>query len=54
MDDAAVEHAVAAVISETEAATLKDMGRVMALLKKRFPGQMDFARAGALVKARLT
>lgn len=54
MDEAAVEQAVAAVISETGAATLKDMGRVMALLKERFPGQMDFARAGALVKARLT
>jgi len=54
MDEAAVEQAVAVVISETGAATLKDMGRVMALLKERFPGQMDFARAGALVKARLT
>ena len=54
MDEAAVEQAVAAVISETGAATLKDMGRVMALLKERFPGQMDFARAGALMKARLT
>lgn len=54
MDEAAVEQAVAAVIAETGAATLKDMGRVMALLKERFPGQMDFARAGALVKARLT
>ena len=54
MDEAAVEQAVAAVIAETGAATLKDMGRVMALLKERFPGQMDFARAGALVKAQLT
>ena len=54
MDEAAVEQAVAAVIAETGAATLKDMGRVMALLKERFPGQMDFARAGALMKARLT
>ena len=54
MDEAAIEHAVMAVISETGAATLKDMGRVMALLKERFPGQMDFARAGALVKARLS
>ena len=33
LDEAAVEHAVAAVIEETGAATLKDLGRVMALLK---------------------
>ena len=54
MDAQAVEDAVTAVIAETQASTLKDMGRVMALLKERFPGQMDFARAGALVKARLS
>ncbi len=54
MDEAAMAGAVAAVIAETNAATLKDMGRVMALLKERFPGQMDFARAGALVKAQLS
>jgi hypothetical protein len=50
----AVEGVVSAVIEETGAATLKDMGRVMAALKERYPGQMDFARAGALVKARLS
>ena len=54
MDEAAVAQAVAAVIAETNAATLKDMGRVMALLKERFPGQMDFARAGVLVKGQLS
>ena len=54
MDEAAVEQAVAAAIAEVNATTLKEMGRVMALLKERFPGQMDFARAGALVKARLS
>ena len=54
MDPRAVEGAVTAIIAETEASTLKDMGRVMALLKERFPGQMDFAKAGALVKARLS
>lgn len=50
----AVEDAVSAVIKETGAATLKDMGRVMGTLKERYPGQMDFAQAGALVKARLS
>jgi uncharacterized protein YqeY len=50
----AIEGAVAAVIEETGAATLKDMGRVIAVLKERYPGQMDFAKAGGLVKARLS
>lgn len=50
----AVEQAVAAVIHESGAASLKDMGRVMATLKARYPGQMDFAQAGAMVKARLS
>lgn len=54
MNAQAVEDAVAGVIAETGAATLKDMGRVMALLKERYPGRMDFAQAGSLVKARLS
>lgn len=54
MADGAVEDAVAAAIAELEAKSLKDMGRVMNLLKERYPSQMDFARAGALVKQRLT
>jgi uncharacterized protein YqeY len=46
---AAVEAAIAAV----GAATVRDMGRVMAELKARFTGQMDFGTVGPLVKARL-
>jgi len=46
--------AVDAVIGELEARTIKDMGRVMADLKSRFAGRMDFGKASALVKARLT
>lgn len=49
----ATEAAVAAEIDALQAKTLKDMGRVMAALKERYPGQMDFARASALVKQRL-
>jgi len=45
--------AVEAVIAETGAASIKDMGRVMGELKKRHAGQMDFARAGAIVKEKL-
>ena len=42
--------AVAAAIAETGAASMKDMGKVMAALKERFAGQMDFAKAGSAVK----
>ena len=54
LDEAGTAQAVDAVLAESEAKTLKDMGRVMALLKVRFAGQMDFAKAGALVKQRLS
>ena len=45
--------AIEKVIAETGAASLKDMGKVMGALKERFAGQMDFAKAGALVKEAL-
>ena len=48
-----VEAAIAAAIVETAAASVKDMGRVMAVLKGRFTGQMDFGSVGALIKTRL-
>lgn len=47
--DAAVDKAIAA----TRAEGLRDMGRVMAELKSRYTGQMDFGKVGPLVKARL-
>jgi len=53
MDEDAVKKAVADAIAETGAAGLRDMGRVMAALKERYTGQMDFGKAGALVKAAL-
>ena len=40
-------------IAETGAGGLKDMGRVMGILKKRFAGRMDFAKASAIVRQRL-
>jgi uncharacterized protein YqeY len=46
--------AIEQVVKETGAASQKDMGKVMALLKERFAGQMDFAAASAAVKNRLT
>jgi len=45
--------AVADVIAELSSESLKDMGRTMAELKKRYAGRMDFAKASALVKQHL-
>jgi uncharacterized protein YqeY len=45
--------AVAAIVAETGAASLKDMGRVMAALKERHAGALDMAKASGLVKAAL-
>jgi uncharacterized protein YqeY len=53
MDDTALNRAVDDAIAETGAATVKDMGRVMAALKARHAATLDMARAGAAVKARL-
>src|SRR4029079_10875876 len=47
------EDAVAAAIAETGAAGVKDMGKVMAALKSRYAGQLGFAKAGTIVKAKL-
>ena len=54
MDEADMGAAVSAVIAEVGARSIKDMGRVMAALKQRHAGQMDFSKAGALVKQRLS
>ena len=53
LDETEVEAAVGAAIAAIGASSLKDMGRVMAALKERHAGQMDFAKASALVKQRL-
>ncbi|MBI1219240.1 MAG: GatB/YqeY domain-containing protein [Rhodobacteraceae bacterium] len=50
---AEVEAAVAAAIAATGAASIKDMGKVMAELKAHHTGQMDFGAVGPMVKARL-
>jgi uncharacterized protein len=53
MDDASVTAAIAAAIAETGAASPKDMGKVMGILKAKHAGQMDFQKASAAVKAKL-
>jgi uncharacterized protein len=50
MDDAGIKAAIAGVIKETGAASVKDMGKVMASMKEKYAGQMDFAKASAMVK----
>ena len=53
MGEAEVAAAVDAAIAETGAASIKDMGKVVAALKAKYAGQMDFAKASAAVKAKL-
>ncbi len=47
------EKAVDAAISEVGASSIRDMGKVMGILKDRYAGQMDFGRVGPVVKDRL-
>ncbi len=53
MDEEQLSRAVTEAVDELGAASLKDMGRTMALLRERYAGRMDFAQASVLVKARL-
>lgn len=50
MGEAEMRSAVAAVVKETGAVGLKDMGKVMAALKSKHAGQMDFGKANTIVK----
>ena len=53
MDDAATADAVAAAIAESGAASVKDMGKVMAVLKSRHGATLDMAKVGPTVRAKL-
>ena len=53
MDEAAVEAAVKDAVASSGAKSIKDMGGVMAALKTKYAGQMDFAKASAVVKKTL-
>jgi uncharacterized protein YqeY len=53
LGDGEVEAAARAVIAELGAASMKDMGKVIAALKERHAGQMDFAKASGVVKGLL-
>ena len=53
MSDADMAAAIDAAIKDTGAAGMKDMGKVIGLLRGKYAGQMDMARASAMVKAQL-
>ena len=54
LDAAATANAVREAIARTGAASMKDMGKVIAALKASYTGRMDFAKASAAVKAALS
>lgn len=45
---------VSELIAETGAESLRDMGKIMGILKTRYRGQIDMGKAGALIKSQLT
>ena len=53
LDDAEVEKAIADAVEATQAESLRDMGKVMAWLKERYNGQIDFSKVGAIVREKL-
>ncbi|MFQ5763413.1 MAG: GatB/YqeY domain-containing protein [Rhodospirillales bacterium] len=54
MSDDEMASVIAGVIDEVGAEGLKDMGKAMTALKEKYPGRMDFSKASAMVKERLS
>ena len=54
MSDEEIGAAIDAAMAETGAASVKDMGRVMGLIKERHAGELDMGKASQMVKARLS
>ena len=54
LTDTEIISAVSEAITEVEASSIRDMGKVMAVLKSKYAGQMDFGAVGARVKNSLT
>jgi hypothetical protein len=54
MDEAAIQSAVAEAVAEAGATSIKDMGKVMAALRAKHAATLDMAKAGPMVKARLS
>lgn len=53
MNEVEIENAVKALIAETGAASMKDMGKVMGALKAKYAGQLDMGKANAVIKGLL-
>lgn len=53
MNDDEIADVIAGIIAKTGAAGVKDMGKIMAELKANYAGQLDMAKAGAVVKQKL-
>jgi len=53
LEGEAFQAAIQDAILEVDAKTIKDMGKTMALLKKKYPGQMDFSKASGVVREKL-
>lgn len=53
LDEGEVKNAISEAIAKTGAASIRDMGRVMASLKTEFAGRMDFGKVGGMVKDHL-
>lgn len=54
LDEAETEAAVDAAVKEVGASSIRDMGKVMGVLKAKYTGQMDFGRVGPVLKDRLS
>jgi uncharacterized protein YqeY len=54
MSDDEMNAAIAAAIAETGASSMKDMGKVIGALRGKYAGQMDFGKASAVVKGKLS
>ena len=53
LSDSELDQLVAAAVAESGAASVKDMGKVMAALKEQYTGKMDFSRVSGVVKQSL-
>ncbi len=54
LDEAEVAKAIAEAVAETGASSIRDMGKVMGVLKSKYTGQMDFGTVGPMVKNKLS
>lgn len=54
LSDEEVDAAIEAAIEETNASSIRDMGKIMGVLKAKYTGQMDFGAVGAKIKDRMT